>query len=238
MPLLGEALSAGMLVLGLPAAMSRRQPSVRHDIVEHGRRWPVLLLHGFAGSDAVWDPLAQALRIAGFGYVARLSYNSFTTDAAQVVRLVREQVAAALEATDAHGVHLIGHSLGGLLLRYALQRDAFVGSATVVTIASPHAGVSLARWLPGSCARLMRSDSPVLRSVPRAHPAVRWITFASDRDWVVPPSSARLAHRDPTVTNLRVPGPGHLTICQDPGLIARVVLELSGSEGRALGPAA
>jgi pimeloyl-ACP methyl ester carboxylesterase len=230
--LLGEGLAAGALALRLPSVIRRRRPWVRYDSIEQGRRWPVLLLHGFAGSDAVWDPLARALRASGFGYVARLSYNSFTTDPADVVRVVREQVAASLAATEAGGVHLVGHSLGGLLLRSAVDHETFVALATVVTIATPHAGVRAARWLPGSCARLMHPGSSVIRPIPSRHRAVRWITFWSDGDWVVPPSSARLEEHDPAVTDVHVPGRSHLTICRDSGLVARVVLELVGSERR------
>jgi hypothetical protein len=147
----------------------------------------------------------------------RLSYNSFLTDAAEVVHAVHEEVAAAREATGACGVHLIGHSLGGLLLRYALECDTFVvGPATVVTIATPHAGVRLARWMPGFCARLMHPGSATVRARPREHRAIRWIIFSSDGDRVVPPSSARLgrasrlhqpAHPQPRPTD-HLPGPG------------------------------
>jgi pimeloyl-ACP methyl ester carboxylesterase len=230
--LLREALSAGLLALGLPSAMTRGRPWARQDVAEHGRRWPVLLLHGFAGSDAVWGPLAQALRTAGFGYVVRLSYNSFTTDAAHVVRLVREQVDVALETTDADGVHLIGHSLGGLLLRHALDPHTFAGSATVVTIATPHAGIRLARWIPGSCARLMLPAPQAPRAASPQHRGIRSIAFWSDGDWVVRPSSARLEEGTLPVTNVHVPGCGHLTICRDPGLITRLVRELLDSEQR------
>lgn len=236
--LLGGGRSAAELALALPSMITRRRPWVRYDTTEHGRRWPVLLLHGFAGSDAVWDPLARGLCASGFGYVARLSYNSFSTDAAEVVRVVREQVAASLAATNAGGVHLIGHSLGGLLLRHAVDHETFGHLATVVTIATPHGGVRLARWLPGSCARLMHPGSSTVGPVPSRHRAVRWVTFWSDGDWVVPPSSARLGGLDPAVTDVHVPGRSHLTICQDSGLVARVVLELIGSERRLLDAAA
>jgi hypothetical protein len=51
---------------------------------------------------------------------------------------------------------------------------------------------------------------------------------------VVPPSSARLEVSAYAATNVHIPNRGHLTICRDPGLIARVVVELLRSEGRAV----
>jgi pimeloyl-ACP methyl ester carboxylesterase len=231
----GEALTAGALALTLPSGILRRRPWVSYDATEHGRRWPVVLLHGFAGSRAVWDPLAEELCASGFGYVVRLSYNSFLTGAAEVVSAVREQVAAALQLTGAGGVHLIGHSLGGLLLRHAVDCDTFAGPATVVSIATPYSGVRMARCMPGSCARLLDPAPSVVRTLPGEHRSIQWITFSSDADWWVPPSSARLPSTHSAVTNVHVPGAGHLTICRHPGLIARVVVELSGSERRAVG---
>jgi len=43
-------------------------------------------------------------------------------------------------------------------------------------------------------------------------------------------SSARLGEGVAAFTNLHIPSRGHLTICRDPDLIARVVQELLGSE--------
>jgi pimeloyl-ACP methyl ester carboxylesterase len=54
----------------------------------------------------------------------------------------------------------------------------------------------------------------------------------SESDRVVRPWSARLEERNPAVTNVQIPDRGHLTICRDPRLIARVVLELVDSEQR------
>jgi pimeloyl-ACP methyl ester carboxylesterase len=230
-----DALAAGTLVRTLSWGTMRRRPWVRHDVREHGRRWPVILLHGFAGTDAVWDPLAEELCASGFGCVVRLSYNTFLTSATEVVRAVCEQVSATLELTGAGGVHLVGHSLGGLFLRRAVKCGTFDGPATVVSIATPYRGVRMARWLPGSCARSLAPAPAVVEISPRAHGSVRWITFSSDGDWWVPPSSARLPSSDPAVTNVDVPGTGHLTMCRHPGVIARVIDELLSSEQRAVG---
>ncbi|MCU1613711.1 MAG: lpsA [Frankiales bacterium] len=235
---LGDVLTAGPAAVRLAPRITRTRPWAGRDATEHGSRWPVLLLHGFAGTDRVWDPLAQELRAMGFGYVVRLSYNSFRSDPAEVVRAVHEQVAVALERTGAAGVHLVGHSLGGLFLRHAVQHDPSVaGPATVVLIATPHLGVRVARWVPGRCARLLHPAAPAVWDPPRADRSIRWITFSSDDDWLVPPSAARLRPWDSTVRNLHVAGAGHLTICRHPALVVRLVVELLRSEWRALGAA-
>jgi len=68
-----------------------------------------------------------------------------------------------MDATGAPGVHLIGHSLGGLVVREAVQRRGVAAyTRAAVTIATPHAGTWVARFAPGPCARQMRPGSPFL----------------------------------------------------------------------------
>jgi hypothetical protein len=174
-----------------------------------------------------------------FRCVVRVSYSSFLTDAAEVTRAVQREVAATQEHTGASGAHPHRAQSRRPLPTpcSAVQCYSFAGPATVVSIAAPHRGVRMARWVPGSCTRLLDPAPPAVWDPPRADRSIRWITFSSDGDWWVPPQSARLPSSDPAVTNLDVPGTGHLTICRHPGLIVRLVVELLRSEWRALGAA-
>lgn len=138
-----------------------------------------------------------------------------------------------MAATGADGVHLVGHSLGGLLARYAVQRRGLADVAsTVVTIAAPHGGTRLARLAPGGCARLMLPGSPLLAADSRLAPATRarWLAYYSDGDHIVPTWSAQLTDPRLAATNLLVRSRGHLTICRDPWLVASVVQELARTE--------
>jgi len=180
----------------------------------------------------VWTPLRRALAEGGFGHIVSLTYNSFATDPEAVSAELTHQALRALTATGAPRVHLVGHSLGGLIVRCALARSAALSSqaASAVTIASPHGGAYLARIAPGRCARIMRrGPSSCLPAVHALRP-IRWLAYYSDGDHVVPPASARLDDPRFGAANLLIPGCGHLTICRDLRLIRSLVPELIHTE--------
>lgn len=233
MAIVEELVAAGSAALQLPRALLRRGCTAVRDAAVPGERQPVLLIHGYAGTESVWGPLRRALAAAGFGHVVSLSYNSFATDPARLGAEVAAQAHLAMAATGSDGVHLVGHSLGGLLARYAVQRHGLADAAsTVVTIAAPHAGTRLARLAPGGCARLMLPGSPLLAADSPLAPAsrARWLAYYSDGDRVVPSWSAQLTDPRLDATNLLVRSRGHLTICRDPWLVASVVEQLARTE--------
>jgi len=198
-----------------------------------GGRAPVLMLHGYAGTEAVWAPLRGQLTEAGFDHLVSLSYNSFASDVPELAEALVSQARVAMEATGHDGVHLVGHSLGGLVARYAVQQLGLSRYArTVVTIATPHRGTSLARLGPGATARGMRPGSPLLADLRRARSSgtARWVAYYSDTDRVVPVDSAALTHPLLDVTNVLVPGRGHMSIASDPAVVASVVDQLLVAE--------
>jgi len=222
----------GTMALQLPRALRRRGCEAIAYVAERNARYPVLLVHGYASTEAVWTPLRRALAEAGFGHIVSLTYNSFATDPVTVAAELTRQALRALATAEAPRIHLVGHSLGGLIVRHALAASTALSSRTsgAVTIASPHRGVSLARLAPGRCAQIMhRGPGTVLpgADVPRQ---VRWLAYYSDGDRVVPPASARLDDPRFSAANLLIPGCGHLMICRDARLIRSLVPELIRAE--------
>ena len=232
MLMLPELRPVGMMALQLPRALRpRRCGGIRH-IADRNAHYPVLLVHGYAATGSVWTPLRRALVEAGFGHIVSLTYNSLATDPAAVSAELTRQALRAIAATGAPRIHLIGHSLGGLVIRDALAASATLSSRTssAVTIASPHRGVSLARLAPGRCARIMLRGSRSIPPEAGAPRPVRWLAYYSDGDRVVPPASARLDDPRYRAANLLIPGCGHLTICRDVRLITSLVPELIRTE--------
>lgn len=215
------------VAIQLPNAVLRRDLHSVQAVAEHNVHQPVVLVHGYAGTDGVWTEARRALRDAGFGHLVSLSYNSFATDPVHVARELAERALSAMAATGSSGVHLVGHSLGGLIVRRALgDSPALAGvTTTAVTIASPHRGAPLARIAPGRCARIMHPDPRPTRGLQLRR--VRWLAYYSDADRIVPTVSARLSH---PATNVLIPGCGHLTICRDARLIRSLVSELIRTE--------
>jgi pimeloyl-ACP methyl ester carboxylesterase len=232
MLMLQELRTVGMMALQLPHTLRRRGCAGIHYVAERNAHYPVLLVHGYASNESVWPPLRHALAEAGFGHIVSLTYNSLAADPVAVAAELTNQALRALAATGAPRVHLVGHSLGGLIVRYALAASTALSSQTsgAVTIASPHRGVSLARIAPGRCAQLMhRGPGSVLPEADAAR-QIRWLVYYSDGDRVVPPASARLDDPRYGAANLLIPGCGHLTICRDVRLIRSLVPELIRTE--------
>jgi pimeloyl-ACP methyl ester carboxylesterase len=221
-----------MAALQLPRALRLRGCGSIQHVAERNARYPVLLVHGYAASESVWTPLRRVLVEAGFGHIVSLTYNSFATDPEAVSAELTHQALRTLTATGAPRAHLVGHSLGGLLVRCALAGSAALSSqaATAVTIASPHCGAHLAQIAPGRCARIMHRGPGSCLPVVHALRPIRWLAYYSDGDRVVPPASARLDDLRFGAANLLIPGCGHLTICRDVRLIRSLVAELIRTE--------
>ena len=230
--MLQELRAVGMATLQLPHALRRRGCGSTRYVTEGNSRFPVLLVHGYAATESVWTPLRCALAEAGFGHIVSLNYNSFATDPMAVSAELTHQALRALATTGAPRVHLVGHSLGGLIVRRALAASAALSSQTgsAVTIASPHRGVSLARIAPGRCAQIMHRGPGSVPPEADAARQIRWLAYYSDGDRVVPPASARLDDPRYGAANLLIPGCGHLTICRDVRLIRSLVSELTRAE--------
>jgi len=232
MSMLRELQAAGMAALQVPHAIWRHGCGSDHYVAERNAHHPVLLVHGYAGTESVWAPLRRALAGAGFGYIVSLSYNSFAMDPAAVSAELTRQALQALAATRARRIHLIGHSLGGLIVRSAIAATPELSCRTAgaVTIASPHHGISLARIAPGQCARIMHPGRRCAQPEAGGRGPVRWLAYYSDGDRIVPPASARLDDPGYAAINLLIPGCGHLTICRDARLIGSLVSQLARAE--------
>jgi len=86
--------------------------------------------------------LARRLRRRGFT-VHAFSYPSVRADlAANAARLAR-----FLDALDAGTVHLVGHSLGGILIRALFHYHPDRKPGRIVTLATPHGGSRVAQHL-------------------------------------------------------------------------------------------
>jgi len=238
---LAEIRALERAALQLPSALLRRRCESLFEIAEMNHRLPVVLVHGYAGTAAVWAPLRKALAEAGFGHIASLNYNSILEHPLAVAAELVHQAWQATASTGMPGVHLIGHSLGGLIVRHAASSSPLAAiTTTAITVASPHRGAPLARVAPGRCARLMHPPQKQPAVLPSRHDCgrargielmpTRWLAYYSNGDRIVPPMSARLDDPRLGPTNLLIPDCGHMTICGDARLIRSVVTELMRSE--------
>jgi pimeloyl-ACP methyl ester carboxylesterase len=199
---------------------------------------PVVLVHGFAGSSTSWFAVRRALG-AGGRTVVSFDYAPWASSVDELADRLVETVHDVLAATGAAQVHLVGHSLGGVIVAVALTREGLPAHVDlVVTLGSPFDGSPWAGMLPlGPLVRALRPGSALLRRLAAAPaPAgVRWLAFASSLDPIVPAHRAVPVNRP--VTRVMIDAAGHCGMLLDPAVIARIVAATTPGEDVAdLGP--
>ena len=201
---------------------------------------PVVLVHGYGHNRSGWFALDRSLRAAGFSSVHTMNYVAWGREGVpQLAQRLADRVAEVLRLTGASKVHLVGHSLGGVLIRWYVQElggDAFVDTA--ITVASPHEGTVTANIGVGPCARDLRPGSTVLRRLAATarRTDVSWVAFYSNLDLVVQPASAAQL-RSPALgaENVLVKDHGHVGIMSSPVVVDAIVERLEHAE-RPLAP--
>ena len=200
----------------------------------HSAGMPVVLVHGFADNRSAFTVLRRVLRRAGFSVVYSLNYGLMTTltgDVRSAARVLRREVEQICAATNASQVQVVGHSLGGLVARYYIQRlggDTRVH--TLVTLGTPHQGTMAAYLLPTPVLRQLRPNSDLMIELAAPAPGcrTRFVAVWSQLDgWVLPQRNAKLEHPDLLVTNSQLSDVGHLSLPVDPRAVDAVVHALT-----------
>lgn len=202
-----------------------------------GSATPVLLVHGIVDNRSIFVHFARVLRRRGHGTVQAVNYSpmtAFTGDVRAAARDLGEHVERMCAASGVDRVHVIGHSLGGLIARYYVQRlggDDRVD--TLVTLGSPHQGSFIAHLLPPTVVpRQLQPGSDLLRELTEPAPGcrTRFLAVWSRMDQlIIPQRNARLEHPDLQVTNVRLDHVGHMAMTIDPEVVHLVTCTLAGT---------
>jgi pimeloyl-ACP methyl ester carboxylesterase len=157
-----------------------------------------------------------------------------------------EQCAERAEQVRAHvgtdRIHIIGHSLGGIIARYAVQVHGLADVGVCVSVASPHGGVRMARHgspiatlSPFASGVQLRPDSSVMTLLRHsAQPgSTRWVAYYSNLDLIVPARRAMILEPELEATNILVKDTGHLSIMLSRRLSSSIVDQLGAAEGLA-----
>ncbi|HEX3595760.1 MAG TPA: alpha/beta fold hydrolase [Polyangiaceae bacterium] len=179
-----------------------------------------VLVHGSLATGGAWRPLRKKLEARGTAVV------TFTYGPASGVREVAAEIASVLDGVPRGArVHLVGHSLGGLAVRWYVQElphDPRV--VRTISVAAPFDGARGAWFFPGPAGRDMQRGSPALaRLVETAgYAGVPHLSIFGTADTAVAPSTAfRVGDR------LVVADAGHNTLLFDDAVAGRIVTEIS-----------
>jgi triacylglycerol lipase len=194
------------------------------DIVAAGT--PIVLVHGIFDNRSIFTLLRRGLHRRGFGSTYALNYSPWTDDIRSMAARLGDLVAQVCDETGHEQVHVIGHSMGGLIGRYLVQRmggDDLVH--TLVTLGTPHSGTLPAHVVPLELARQMRIGGALINELAEPAPGcrTRMLVIWSDIDQlVIPQAHGRLDHPDLKARNVLIRGVGHLSLPVD----GRVIREI------------
>jgi triacylglycerol lipase len=198
------------------------------DGVAHGEP-PVVLVHGYLLNGAAWRRFGRLLKQEGIrSYVATLEPPLGSID--RMAESLARRIEAVCAATGASRVHLVAHSMGGLVCRAYLRAHGAARIGRLVTIASPHHGTEVARLGIGRCAREMTPGSAWLAALAEWEarseqpPAVALFSYYDN--YIAPQESSML----PWARNESLPALGHVEMYFSRRVSARVCAALAPKE--------
>jgi triacylglycerol lipase len=200
---------------------------------------PVVLVHGLVDNRSVFTVMRRALRRRGFAQVCTWNYSPLQRNVQSAAEALGRHIERVCRETGHEHVHVVGHSLGGLVARYLVQRlagDHRVES--LVTLGTPHGGTRWAHVLPTPLVRQLRPGSPLIRELAEPAPSCRTRITAvySDLDQMVLPSAAgRCDHPDLQARNVLFRGVGHMSLPIHRGVADEVAATLAGVRSRGEG---
>lgn len=191
---LADALSSVALALLLaPFGRHRPEPPL------HGGRAldrvPTLLVHGLYHNTSAWQLFRRRLASAGLPLTRAFGYSSFGPAYADIAQELAGEIRAMAAQSPTGRILLVGHSLGGLLIRSACAEAGVCALvAGIVTLGTPHRGSTLAgRLAVGRLGRsLDRSGAALVSLEGRAQCPTPALSLFTPVDGMVQPLSGSL----------------------------------------------
>lgn len=188
-------------------------------------RTPVLLVHGYLCNHRVWDAMAHQLHRAGHP-VMQIDLEPVFAPIDSYAPQVDEAVSELCRQTGATKVALIGHSMGGVVIRAWMRAFGTGRVDRVITLGTPHAGTQIAPrtrtpngqqmiWRSAWLQELEKSESPQTRALMRI--------ALTPQDHIVYPQREQVL---PGVPVTVFDGLGHLELCRNRAVIAWVLQQL------------
>lgn len=192
---------------------------------------PIVLVHGIVDNRTIFTMLRRGLRRRGFASIRTFSYGLQTHDMRSAAGAFGSYVERVCAETGVDQVHIVGHSLGGLIARYYVQTGGSPRVHTLVTLGTPHLGTRAAKLVPHPLLRQMRPDSETIAELAAPAPGCEtvFIAFYSDVDqMIIPAEHARVEHPDLRAVNIEVPGLGHLSLPISRRIVHQICTALAG----------
>ncbi|MDJ0810788.1 MAG: alpha/beta fold hydrolase [Desulfobacterales bacterium] len=134
-----------LLLLGVLAPVADAAADLRRD----GSEAPptcVILLHGLGRRAASMAPMADYLQARGYR-VYNTAYPSTEASVETLTATYLQPVVKRCRQTGGNVIHMVGHSLGALMIRQYLQTHSLPNGSRIVMLAPPNKGSEVADTL-------------------------------------------------------------------------------------------
>lgn len=188
----------------------------------------VVLVHGFFASAGVFRPMRSHLVNDTKAKVASFTH----APGAGVERIARSLARLVARIPNGCRVHLVGHSLGGLVARWYVQELGGHARVTqTISLGSPFGGTERARRFRFLVGADLHRTSPILaRLRARAHEHdVPHMSVVADADAMIIPCESAVFPRGEVVV---LAGRGHNSLLFDPDSITHVVERIKKHQKR------
>ncbi|WP_394831911.1 hypothetical protein LVJ94_35885 [Pendulispora rubella] len=180
----------------------------------------VVLVHGFFASAGVFRPMRKRIeaetgaRVASFTHLPGVGVRRIALSLTKLVDRIPRGVR----------VHLVGHSLGGLVARwYVEELGGHMRVAQTISLASPFGGARAADLFPYFVGADLQRESEVLAHMRTRTPAdVPHTSIVGTADRIVHHSAGVFAHGEHIV----LPGRGHNTLLYDTEVMNLIVARI------------
>jgi triacylglycerol esterase/lipase EstA (alpha/beta hydrolase family) len=217
-----EWLSMSFLIFTYPLRLVHDASPVRTKV--QGKT-PIIFVHGYGGNSANMAWMQLMLKRRGWDNVYAVSYTPPTIKAEKLAQQVTRHVEHILAMTGAEKAIVIGHSMGGVLIRYALLHLGLKGKVEkVISLGSPHQGTRIASlFMAKGAAAQMRHQSNFIQTLER-HPhtpgGAQFYSIYSNFDNFILPSNAAMLEGN--CKNIHIPYLGHTAMLYSPAVLRQV----------------
>jgi pimeloyl-ACP methyl ester carboxylesterase len=156
---------------------------------------PIIFVHGVGGNRAHFLPMTWYLWMHGRKSSYRIDLSGEISVRRMAWRLAR-YIKKVQRVTGKSRVEIVGHSLGGIVARLAIQNYGLDEAVkTLITLGTPHKGTYSARFADSRLTNALLPTSPLIQELARAGwpKGVRGISVWSENDiFVLPAESGQI----------------------------------------------
>ena len=152
-----------LVLLTTATALHRSYYNLPPDPAE---KTPIIFVHGLYHNHTGWYFYLRWFRRWGWSHVKAVNLRGKFRSIHEFTRSLAEEVEKVMAESQSDQVDLVGHSMGGLVIRsYLTENPARAKIRRVVTLGSPHGGSKLAVLGLGQAAKEMIPGSVFLQSL-------------------------------------------------------------------------